>query len=93
MVYEKNINHENILTSTHFDLTDEVYHGGSTLSSGTLPKWDLLDGAYMIKRCSIDAFGNFLTDAANEELIYLFCQQLNIPCAYYRLIDVRYFDD
>ena len=34
------------------------YHGGSTLSSGALPKWDLFDKKYMIKRAASDEFGD-----------------------------------
>jgi len=53
----------NIKKLTHIDLTQEKYHGGSTLSSGALPKWDLLDNSFMVKRCTIDDYGNNLTDA------------------------------
>ena len=91
--YIKKITHKNIITGTHFDLTGQKYHGGTTLSSGTLPKWDILNKAFLIKRCSFDDYGNYLTDAANEELIYLFCKSLGVPCAYYRLINIKYFDD
>ena len=83
----------NIGTLTHFDLTNHPHHGGSTLSSGALPKWDLLDNTYLIKRCSIDSYGNFLSDAFNEELISRFCLRLGIAVANYRSVTVKYYDD
>ena len=91
MDYEK-ITTENIRAATHFDLTEMPYHGGSTMSSGALPKWDLLDGAFMIKRCSIDGYGNQLTDAVNEALIYRFCHALGIPAAWYKVVQIQYTD-
>ena len=86
------INDANIIDGKKFDLTKKPYHGGSTLSSGVLPKWDELNGRYLIKRCSINAFGAHLTDAANEELVYLFCKEIGVNCAYYRLVQIKYFD-
>lgn len=91
--YISGINADNIDTVTHFDLTGSAYHGGSTYSSGALPKWDLRNNSYMIKRCSVDEYGNNLTDAANEELVHLFCKELDVPSAYYRVVDIRYKDD
>jgi hypothetical protein len=91
--YTADITTDNIETLTHFDLTDFPYHGGTTFSSGVLPKWDLLDNTYMIKRCSIDDFGNCLTDAFNEELVYLFCKTMGIDAAYYRIVFVKYKDE
>ena len=90
-MFEK-INIENIYTATHIDLTQQPYHGGSTLSSGALPKWDVLDNTFMIKRCSIDGYGNQLTDAVNEELVYRFCCALSIPAAGYRVVQIQYND-
>ena len=90
--YSEVITDDNIMTLTHFDLTELPYHGGSTFSSGVLPKWDIHDNTYMIKRCGIDEYGNYLTDAVNEELVYLFCKSLNINAAYYRTVMIRYRD-
>ena len=91
--FATSVDTSNILTAKSFDLTGLEYHGGTTLSSGALPKWDLLDKAYMVKRCTINSFGTPLSDAVNEELIYKFCSHLNIECAYYRTVCVKYFDD
>jgi len=91
-VYRSNVSINEINSATHFDLTDMPYHGGSTLSSGALPKWDLFDGAFMIKRCSINEYGHQLTDAVNEELACLFCKALGIPAAQYRLVYIKYKD-
>ena len=92
--YATGVTVDNIDTITHFDLTGASYHGGTTLSSGALPKWDLLNNAYMIKRCGFRQHdGAFLTDAANEELVYRFCRELSIACAEYRTVEVRYFDE
>ena len=81
----QNMNEMNILSGQYFDLTNYPYRGGTTFSSGTLPKWDVFNKQYMFKRCGADGYGNFLTDAANEELVYLFCALVGIDCAYYRL--------
>ena len=78
---------------TYLDLTDEKYHGGTTLSSGALPKWDLEDNKYMVKRCGIDSYGNHLTDYANEELVYRFCDAVGIKSAKYKAITIKYFDE
>jgi len=91
--YSSDITLDSINTLTHFDLTGKDYHGGSTFSSGALPKWDLLDNTFMIKRCSIDEYGNNRTDAVNEELIHLFCEELGVQSAYYRTVNIRYRDD
>jgi hypothetical protein len=90
--YIKNITTANIRVSRYFDLTDKEYHGGTTLSSGVLPKWDLLNRTYMIKRCTIDDYGNMLTDNYNEELIYKICSKLGIKCAYYKSVYIKYFN-
>ena len=87
------ITESNILTGKCFDLADKQYHGGTTFSSGVLPKWDVLDKRYMIKRCGIDSFGNVLSDAFNEELVYKFCVETGIDCAYYRAVEIKYFDN
>ena len=92
VTYSPEITSENIYALTHFDLTKHQYHGGSTLSSGALPKWDLLDNSYMIKRCSIDEYGNQLVDAVNEELIHHFCNELGVSSAYYRVVSIKYKD-
>jgi len=92
-IYHADITADNIDIITYFDLTSEIYHGGSTLSSGALPKWDLLDNTFMIKRCSMDNYGNHQTDAVNEELIHLFCEELDIPSAYNRVVYIKYRDD
>ena len=83
----------NVRSERYFDLTDKSYHGGTTLSSGMLPKWDILNGNYLVKRCGLDSYGNFLTDAFNEETVYLFSQLAGIECAYYRSIEIKYFDN
>jgi len=83
----------NIESVNYLDLTDEKYHGGTTLSSGALPKWDLEDNMYMVKRCGIDSYGNHLTDYANEELIYRFCKSVGIASAKYKAITIKYFDE
>ena len=79
----------NVRSERYFDLTDKSYHGGTTLSSGMLPKWDILNGNYLVKRCGLDSYGNFLTDAFNEETVYLFSQMVGIDCAYYRSIEIK----
>ena len=89
---ESNFTYDELMNSEYFDLTDMIYHGGTTLSSGTLPKWDLLNQTFMIKRCTIDGDGSFLTDYLNEMLVYVFCKILGIDCAYYRSIKIKYFD-
>jgi hypothetical protein len=83
---------ENIEEVVRFDLTGAAYHGGTSLSSGALPKWDLLGKRYMVKRCAIDAFGENASDFANECAVYDFCRQMGIPCVPYRPIHIRYFD-
>ena len=77
----------------YLNLTMEKYHGGTTFSSGALPKWDLGDNKYMVKRCGIDPYGNHLTDYANEELVYRFCDAVGIKSAKYKAITITYFDE
>ncbi len=47
-----------------FDLRKISYHGGTTLSSGVLPKWDL--GNIFFKACSLSSSGRWQLDAAHE---------------------------
>ena len=86
------ITEHELLTEDFFDLTNDKYHGGTTLSSGVKPKWDFLKRAYMIKGCEIDDFGMHLTDSLNEELVYRFCKELGIDCAFYRVIAIKYIN-
>ena len=90
---EENYGSIDIDTISFIDLLNKKYHGGTTLSSGALPKWDLEDGKYMVKRCGIDSYGRLLTDYANEELIYRFCEGVGIKAAKYRAIRIKYFDE
>ena len=46
------------------DLRDNSYHGGTTLSSGALPKWDIEE--VFIKVCSISPEGQWLMDSLHE---------------------------
>ena len=80
----------NIIKSEGLDLTGLPYHGGSTLSSGALPKWDLLDRKFMVKRASFDEFGNMLTDCINEALVFRFCSSIGVSCAEYHPTIAKY---
>ena len=82
----------NITTAKGLDLTGLPYHGGSTLSSGALPKWDLLEKKYMVKRATFDEFGDKLTDCANEVLVYRFCKKIGVSCAEYFPTVIKYRD-
>jgi len=90
--YISDFTYENFMKGEYFDLTNTMYHGGTTFSSGALPKWDLLNRTFMIKRCGTDSDGSFLTDYLNETLVYAFCHLLKINCAYYRFVLIKYFD-
>jgi len=46
------------------DLRSYSYHGGTTLSSGALPKWDIEN--IFIKVCSISPEGQLLSDSLHE---------------------------
>jgi hypothetical protein len=81
------LNECDIVSSKRFDLTALAYRGGTSLSSGVLPKWDLLNHSWMIKRQTVDK-----CDWANEVLVYHFCKCAGISCAEYYPVDIRYFD-
>ena len=84
---------DNILTALGLDLTEMPHHGGSTLSSGALPKWDLFNKKFMIKRASFDEFGDVLTDSINEVLVYRFCNEIGVSCAEYFPATIKYRDN
>jgi len=42
---------------------------------------------------SIDAYGNHLTDALNEELVYRYCKAIGVAYAEYRTIFIKYKDE
>jgi hypothetical protein len=51
------------------DLRGIEYHGGTTLSSGALPKWDFNEINGFIKVSSVSAAGNWLNDAWHESYV------------------------
>jgi hypothetical protein len=81
------LSESDIIATPCLDLTDPEYAGGTSISSGTLPKWELFGGRWMVKRQTIGT-----CDWANEVLVYRFCKAANIPCAEYYPVDIRYLD-
>ena len=51
------------------DLRDAEYHGGTSLSSGVLPKWDFDDINAFIKVCSKSREGKWQADALHESYV------------------------
>jgi hypothetical protein len=92
LIAASDVNPSNIESITRFDLRDISYHGGSSLGSGVLPKWDLLDKRFMVKRCTLNSLGDALTDSVNECMVSEFCNLTGISCAQYWPIIVKYTD-
>jgi hypothetical protein len=81
------ISESDIVNTPRLDLETLTYRGGTTFSSGVLPKWELFNGKWMVKRQTFQT-----CDWANEVLVYHFCKEAGIPCAEYYPKEIKYYD-